>query len=104
MTFLELALFYLEGISELAKIEGITYRDGDQIQENPGGGIADLSTIQFVYKDLKNSKTVSFITSRAGAVILPAAYRLSSIDKKLRDWDLELVKEELQFSWIARAR
>ena len=33
VTFLELAGFYLEGISELAKIEGITYRDGDQIQE-----------------------------------------------------------------------
>ena len=53
MTFLELAGFYLEGISELAKIEGITYRDGDQIQENPWRGITDLSTIPFVYKDLK---------------------------------------------------
>lgn len=73
VTFLELAGFYLEGISELAKIEGITYRDGDQIQENPWRGITDLSTIPFVYKDLKNSKTVSFITSRAGAVRSPAA-------------------------------
>ena len=53
VTFLELAGFYLEGISELAKIEGITYRDGDQIQENPWRGITDLSTIPFVYKDLK---------------------------------------------------
>ncbi len=28
VTFLELAGFYLEGISELARFEGITYRDG----------------------------------------------------------------------------
>ena len=29
-------LILSEGISELAKIDGITYRDGDQIQKNPG--------------------------------------------------------------------
>ncbi len=50
VTFLELAGFYLEGISELAKIEGITYRDGDQIRENPWRGITDLSTIRLSTK------------------------------------------------------
>ena len=96
-TFLELAGFYLEGISELAKIEGITYRDGDQIQENPWRGITDLSTIPFVYKDLKKFENRIIYYESSRGCPFSCSYCLSSIDKKLRFRDLELVKEELQF-------
>lgn len=97
VTFLELAGFYLEGISELAKIEGITYRDGDQIQENPWRGITDLSTIPFVYKDLKKCENRIIYYESSRGCPFSCSYCLSSIDKKLRFRDLELVKEELQF-------
>lgn len=97
VTFLELAGFYLEGISELAKIEGITYRDGDQIQENPWRGITDLSTIPFVYKDLEKFENRIIYYESSRGCPFSCSYCLSSIDKKLRFRDLELVKEELQF-------
>lgn len=97
VTFLELAGFYLEGISELAKIEGITYRDGDRIQENPWRGITDLSTIPFVYKDLKKFENRIIYYESSRGCPFSCSYCLSSIDKKLRFRDLELVKEELQF-------
>lgn len=97
VTFLELAGFYLEGISELAKIEGITYRDGDQIRENPWRGITDLSTIPFVYKDLKKFENRIIYYESSRGCPFSCSYCLSSIDKKLRFRDLELVKEELQF-------
>lgn len=97
VTFLELAGFYLEGISELAKIDGITYRDGDQIQENPWRGITDLSTIPFVYKDLKKFENRIIYYESSRGCPFSCSYCLSSIDKKLRFRDLELVKEELQF-------
>lgn len=97
VTFLELAGFYLEGIAELAKIEGITYRDGDQIQENPWRGITDLSTIPFVYKDLKKFENRIIYYESSRGCPFSCSYCLSSIDKKLRFRDLELVKEELQF-------
>ena len=97
VTFLELAGFYLEGISELAKIEGITYRDGDQIQENPWRGITDMSTIPFVYKDLKKFENRIIYYESSRGCPFSCSYCLSSIDKKLRFRDLELVKEELQF-------
>ena len=97
VTFLELAGFYLEGISELAKIEGITYRDGDQIQGNPWRGITDLSTIPFVYKDLKKFENRIIYYESSRGCPFSCSYCLSSIDKKLRFRDLELVKEELQF-------
>lgn len=97
VTFLELAEFYLEGISELAKIDGITYRAGDQIQENPWRGITDLSTIPFVYKDLKKFENRIIYYESSRGCPFSCSYCLSSIDKKLRFRDLELVKEELQF-------
>ena len=97
VTFLELAGFYLEGISELAKIEGITYRDGDQIQENPWRGITDLSTIPFVYKDLEKFENRIIYYESSRGCPFSCSYCLSSIDKKLRFRDIELVKKELQF-------
>ena len=97
VTFLELAGFYLEGISELAKIEGITYRDGDQIQENPWRGITDLSTIPFVYKDLEKFENRIIYYESSRGCPFSCSYCLSSVDKKLRFRDLELVKKELQF-------
>ena len=97
VTFLELAGFYLEGISDLAKIEGITYRDGDQIQENPWRGITDLSTIPFVYKYLEKFENRIIYYESSRGCPFSCSYCLSSIDKKLRFRDLSLVKKELQF-------
>ena len=83
VTFLELAGFYLEGISELAKIEGITYRDGDQIQENPWRGITDLSTIPFVYKDLEKFENRIIYYESSRGCPFSCSYCLSSIQLEI---------------------
>lgn len=98
VTFLELAGYYLEGISELKEIDGITYRGGEnEIQENPWRGITDLSTIPFVYKDLEKFENRIIYYESSRGCPFSCSYCLSSIDKKLRFRNLELVKEELQF-------
>ena len=77
---------------------GITYRDANgQIQENPWRDVMDLNKVPFVYKDMKDfeNKIIYYESSRGCP--FSCSYCLSSVDKKLRFRDLELVKTELQF-------
>lgn len=98
VTFLELARFYLDGIGSLEQIKGITYRDETgEIKENVWREVTDLSTIPFVYQDLdKFEHRIIYYESSRGCPF-SCSYCLSSIDKKLRFRNLELVKKELQF-------
>ncbi|MGN1267035.1 MAG: B12-binding domain-containing radical SAM protein [Dorea sp.] len=82
----------------LKNITGITFRSPDgEIIENPWRTPMDLSEVPFVYNDMKDfeHKIVYYETSRGCP--FSCSYCLSSIDKKLRFRDLELVKKELQF-------
>lgn len=83
---------------ELTDIKGMTYRNSnDEILENEMEEPLNMSDIPFVYKDIKQfeNKIVYYETSRGCP--FSCSYCLSSIDKKLRFRDIELVKKELKF-------
>lgn len=96
-TFLELVHYYVDGEGSLAEIPGIVYRDGEEIHNNGWRELTDLSEIPFVYEQLKDfeNKIIYYESSRGCP--FSCSYCLSSIDKKLRFRDLELVRRELQF-------
>lgn len=97
-TFLEVVSYYVEGRVTLQEIDGITYRaEQGEIVERPWRPILDLSTVPFVYKDMKKfaNKIIYYETSRGCP--FSCSYCLSSVDKCLRFRDLDLVKKELQF-------
>jgi len=96
-TFRELCGYY-EGHMELAEILGIAYRKEDgSIQINPWRNILDMSTLPFAYNKMEDfSNRIIYYESSRGCPF-SCSYCLSSVDKKLRFRDLELVKEELQF-------
>lgn len=96
-TFLELMHYYVDGEGFLAEIPGIVYRDGKEIHNNGWRELTDLSEIPFVYEQLKDfeNKIIYYESSRGCP--FSCSYCLSSIDKKLRFRNLELVRRELQF-------
>ena len=97
VTFLELMRYYHRNGTSLSEIDGITYREGMEIVDNPWRKAMDLSTVPFVYKniDLFENKIVYYESSRGCP--FSCSYCLSSVDKCLRFRDLDLVKKELQF-------
>ena len=97
-TFKELAGYYVEkNPQNLKDMTGICYRDGDQIIHNGWRQIMDLSSIPFIYKDLSEFKNRIIYYESSRGCPFSCSYCLSSIDKKLRFRNLELVKKELQF-------
>ena len=97
-TFRELAGYYVEkNPQDLKDMTGICYRDGDQIIHNGWRQIMDLSSIPFIYKDLSEFKNRIIYYESSRGCPFSCSYCLSSIDKKLRFRDTEMVKKELQF-------
>ena len=97
-TFRELAGYYVEkNPQDLKDMTGICYRDGDQIIHNGWRQIMDLSSIPFIYKDLSDFKNRIIYYESSRGCPFSCSYCLSSIDKKLRFRDTEMVKKELQF-------
>ena len=97
-TFLELAGYYVEKNPQtLKEISGICYREGEKTVHNGWRKIMDLSRIPFIYKDFSGFKNrIIYYESSRGCPFF-CSYCLSSIDKKLRFRDTEMVKKELQF-------
>lgn len=86
------------GIQEkLADIDGISYRSGNEIHDNPWREAMDLSEIPFVYENLADFRNRIIYYESSRGCPFSCSYCLSSIDKKLRFRNLELVKKELQF-------
>lgn len=82
-------------------ILGIAYRDNTEecakIQINPWRDIMNMSDIPFCYDKMEDfSNRIIYYESSRGCPF-SCSYCLSSVDKKLRFRDLELVKKELQF-------
>ncbi len=100
-TFLELCEYYANSVigeEALSTIRGLTFRtQQNAIQANPWREPMNLSEVPFVYHDMKDfeHKIIYYETSRGCP--FSCSYCLSSIDKKLRFRDIELVKKELQF-------
>lgn len=97
-TFLELSGHYIEqSPADLKDITGVCYRDGEKIVHNGWRQIMDLSSIPFIYKDLADFKNRIIYYESSRGCPFSCSYCLSSIDKKLRFRDIEMVKKELQF-------
>ena len=96
-TFHDLLEFYIDGKDSLEEISGIAYRTGDKIIHNGWRELIDLSAIPFVYEHLEKFENRIIYYESSRGCPFSCSYCLSSIDKKLRFRDLELVKKELQF-------
>ena len=100
-TFCELCAYYTQGEQQeniLENILGIAYRKPDgTIRVNSWRPIMSMSEIPFCYDKMADfSNRIIYYESSRGCPF-SCSYCLSSVDKKLRFRDLELVKEELQF-------
>lgn len=82
---------------KLQDILGIGYRDADgQVHMNPARPFLDMSTLKFVYtrpEDFKH-KIIYYESSRGCPY--QCSYCLSSVEKRVRFRNIELVKAELQ--------
>ena len=96
-TFHDLLEYYIDGKGSLGEIRGIAYRDGDEIRHNGWRELMNLSEIPFVYEHLEEFENRIIYYESSRGCPFSCSYCLSSIDKKLRFRDLELVKKELQF-------
>ena len=96
-TFHDLLEFYIDRKDSLEEISGIAYRTGDKIIHNGWRELMDLSAIPFVYEHLEKFENRIIYYESSRGCPFSCSYCLSSIDKKLRFRDLELVKKELQF-------
>ena len=103
ITFRELAVYYqnqengTEG-KTLEEIHGITYRDAEgAIKSNPWRPVMDLSEVDFPYANLKKFENRIIYYESSRGCPFSCSYCLSSIDKRLRFRNLELVKKELAF-------
>ena len=97
-TFLELVKHYVNGSPSLEETTGLVYCKPDgTIQNNGWRQIMDLSRVPFAYEDLKDFENRIIYYESSRGCPFSCSYCLSSVDKKLRFRDLELVKKELQF-------
>ena len=96
-TFHDLLEYYIDGKGSLGEIRGIAYRDGEEIRHNGWRELMNLSEIPFVYEHLEEFENRIIYYESSRGCPFSCSYCLSSIDKKLRFRDLELVKKELQF-------
>lgn len=96
-TFLELMQYFTKGDKTLDEIDGIVFREGAQVRQNPLRPVMDLNQVPFVYEQIENfeNKIIYYESSRGCP--FSCSYCLSSIDKCLRFRDMDLVREELQF-------
>lgn len=96
-TFRELCRFYVDKKGSLEEISGIAFGCGEKIRHNGWREIMDLSNVPFAYEDMEDfrNKIVYYESSRGCP--FSCSYCLSSVDKKLRFRNLDLVKKELQF-------
>lgn len=101
-TFLELMDYYLAGKRSLDQISGIAYRDKsqeeleDKVIETSPRETLDLNALPFPYENMEDfkNKIIYYETSRGCPY--SCSYCLSSMDKKVRLRDIDLVKKELE--------
>ena len=100
-TFHELAGYYIERKPEtLSEIRGVAFRDENKDRNIVHTGwreLMDLSKVPFAYRNLTEFKNRIIYYESSRGCPFSCSYCLSSIDKKLRFRDIELVKKELQF-------
>lgn len=96
--FKNLVYYYTKETPLLSEIKGITYRNRENgdIISNPPEPLLDMSTIPFPYDNLEQFKNKIIYYESSRGCPFSCSYCLSSIDKKLRFRNPELVKQELK--------
>ncbi len=96
--FKNLVYYYTQEAPLLSEIKGIIYRNREngKVITNPTEPLLDMSSIPFPYDNLElfRNKIIYYESSRGCP--FSCSYCLSSIDKKLRFRNTELVKRELK--------
>lgn len=92
-TFQELLAYYVNGNGKLEDIRGLLLAEGKTGERE----LTDISTLPFLYEDMEpfQNRIIYYESSRGCPY--RCSYCLSSIDKKVRLRDSEIVKKELQF-------
>lgn len=92
-TFAELLAYYVTGKGSLQGIAGLVLRDGATAKRE----LLSLTEIPFLYEDTADFENrIIYYESQRGCPF-SCSYCLSSIDKKVRFRDIDVVKQELQF-------
>lgn len=98
-TFREFCEYYVDRKRELSSIRGIAYRDaqtGETVYTLPQEPLV-MATIPFCYDKVENFENRIIYYESSRGCPFRCSYCLSSIEKKLRFRDIELVKKELAF-------
>lgn len=90
---------YVKGTLEEERnnIESIAYRIEDEVKINPICSLMDMNEIPFVYEKIEDFKHKIIYYESSRGCPFSCSYCLSSIDKKVRFRDIQMVKKELQF-------
>lgn len=94
--FAALCEYYIKGAGDLESLSGIAYRK-ELIRINPPATPMNLSEVPFCYEGIEDFKNRIIYYESSRGCPFHCSYCLSSVDKKLRFRDLELVKKELAF-------
>ena len=96
-TFRELCSYYVDKKVALSDIRGLAYRWDGELVFTETREIMDMSQIPFCYDTIEDfSNRIIYYESSRGCPF-SCSYCLSSVDKRLRFRDIELVKKELKF-------
>lgn len=98
-TFQQLCKYYVNRAGSLEEIRGIAFRDQDSGKTifTPVQEPMNMSDIPFCYDHIENFENRIIYYESSRGCPFNCSYCLSSIDKKLRFRDIELVKKELAF-------
>ena len=98
-TFKQLCKYYVNRAGSLEEIRGIAFRDQDSGKTvfTPAQEPMNMSDIPFCYDHIENFENRIIYYESSRGCPFNCSYCLSSIDKKLRFRDIELVKKELAF-------
>lgn len=98
-TFQQLCKYYVNQTGSLEEIRGIAFRDQDSGKTifTPVQEPMNMSDIPFCYDHIENFENRIIYYESSRGCPFNCSYCLSSIDKKLRFRDIELVKKELAF-------
>lgn len=98
-TFQQLCKYYVNQTGSLEEIRGIAFRDQDSGKTvfTPAQEPMNMSEIPFCYDHIENFENRIIYYESSRGCPFNCSYCLSSIDKKLRFRDIELVKKELAF-------
>lgn len=96
-TFRQLMEHYVKGSRELSAVQSVVYRDEKGIHRTPLGEILPLSAVPFPYENLTEFENRIIYYESSRGCPFSCSYCLSSVEKKLRFRDIEMVKRELQF-------